>query len=398
MAHADTNQDLHTFFWRRHMNITVLGAGMVGSAIVRDLAREPGFRVTAVDRDGAALASLSALAPVVTMIADLSDPAAVTTVVSPADLVVCAVPGFLGFQTLQAIIQAGKNVVDISFFPEEALLLDDLARERGVTAVVDCGVAPGLCNIMAGYAVGLLDEAHSYSCYVGGLPSVRTWPYEYRSVFSPVDVLEEYTRPARQVERGHEVVHPALSEVELLDLPGVGTLEAFNTDGLRTLRHTLRLPSMKEKTLRYPGHANLMRVFRESGFFGTEPLDVGGQMVRPVDLTSRLLFEQWRPADAAQQEDFTVMQVVVEGSKDGRPTRHSFYLLDRYDRASGVTAMARTTGYTCAIVARQVASGLFGRRGICPPEYLGQTPGCWDDLMAGYVAWGIHVEHTVSEG
>ena len=254
-----------------------------------------------------------------TVQADLSDPAAVTAAVGAADLVVCAVPGFLGFQTLKAILQAGKNVVDISFFPEEALLLDDLAREQGVTAVVDCGVAPGLCNIMAGHAVGLLDEAHSYSCYVGGLPVVRTWPYEYRSVFSPVDVLEEYTRPARQVEHGQEVVRPALSELELLDFPGVGTLEAFNTDGLRTLRHTLRLPFMKEKTLRYPGHANLMRVFRESGFFGAEPVDVGGQAVRPVDLTSRLLFAQWRPADAAEQEDFTVMQVVVEGTKDGRP-------------------------------------------------------------------------------
>jgi lysine 6-dehydrogenase len=244
----------------------------------------------------------------------------------------------------------------------------------------------------------LLDEAYAYSCYVGGLPVIRTWPYEYRSVFSPVDVLEEYTRPARQVENGQEVVLPALSDVELLDFPGVGTLEAFNTDGLRTLRHTLALASMKEKTLRYPGHANLMRVFRESGFFSAEPVNLGGQTVRPVDLTSRLLFAQWRPGDPAQQEDFTVMQVVVAGRKDGRAARHAFYLLDRFDRASGVTAMARTTGYTCALVARQVASGLFARRGICPPEYLGQTPGCWGDLMAGYAARGIHVEHTVSEG
>jgi lysine 6-dehydrogenase len=380
------------------MNITVLGAGMVGSAIARDLAREPAFRVTAVDRAGQALGRLSSLAPVATVQADLSDSAAVTAAVSPADLVICAVPGFLGFQTLKVILQAGKNVVDISFFPEEAFLLDGLAREAGVTAVVDCGVAPGLCNIMAGHAVGLLDEAQSYSCYVGGLPVVRTWPYEYRSVFSPVDVLEEYTRPARQVEHGQEVALPALSEVELLDFPGVGTLEAFNTDGLRTLRHTLRLPSMKEKTLRYPGHANLMRVFRESGFFGAEPVEVGGQMVRPVDLTSRLLFEQWRPAGAAQQEDFTIMQVVVAGIKDGRPVVHSFHLLDRYDRATSITAMARTTGHTCAIVARQVASGLFSRRGICPPEFLGQTPGCWDDLMTGYASRGIHVEHVVSDG
>ena len=393
------------------MRITVLGAGMVGSAIARDLAAEaPGlpalpsagraaragaFSVTAADRDELALAHLRSRAPVQTLRADLADTAVVADLAAAADLVVCAVPGFLGFRTLQAILSAGRDVVDISFFAEDALALDSLARERGVTAVVDCGVAPGLCNIMAGRAVGLLDEAHSYACYVGGLPVVRRWPYEYRAVFSPADVIEEYTRPSRLVEHGQEVVRPALSELELLDLPGVGTLEAFNTDGLRTLRHTLRLPFMKEKTLRYPGHAELMRVFRESGFFGTEPVLVDGQPVSPLSLTSRLLFDQWRMPEG--QADICVMQVIVEGQRGGRPARVTYDLLDRYDPATGISAMARTTGYTCALVVRQVAAGMWRRPGICPPELLGRDQALWDDLMAGYAARGIHITETITD-
>jgi len=125
--------------------------------------------------------------------------------------------------------------VDIAFFGEDPFLLDTLARSKDVTAVVDCGVAPGLCNIVVGYVETRLDFIDRYVCYVGGLPKVRKWPYEYKAVFSPKDVLEEYTRPARFVEFGHQVVKPALTDIELLDFPRVGTLEAFNTDGLRSL-------------------------------------------------------------------------------------------------------------------------------------------------------------------
>jgi saccharopine dehydrogenase-like NADP-dependent oxidoreductase len=180
-----------------------------------------------------------------------------------------------------------------------------------------------------------------------------------------------------------------------LDFPGIGTLEAFNTDGLRSLMRTLRLPFMKEKTLRYPGHADLMRIFRESGFFDPDAVEVEGQRVRPLALTSRLLFEQWRMREG--DEDFTAMQVMVEGRRGGRTVRYTYDLLDRYDRQTGVTAMARTTGYTCAIVARQVLRGLFSRKGICPPEYVGQIPACWEDLVSAYRRRGIRITETITE-
>jgi saccharopine dehydrogenase-like NADP-dependent oxidoreductase len=300
----------------------------------------------------------------------------------------------MGFAALQQVIHAGKNVVDISFFAEDAFALDAQARAQGVTVVVDCGVAPGLCNILAGHAAEQLDQVERYTCYVGGLPIERRWPYEYSVVFSPVDVLEEYTRPARMVEHGRPVTRPALSEVELRDYPGIGTLEAFNTDGLRSLLHTLDAPYMAEKTLRYPGHAELMRVFRESGFLSTSPIDVQGQAIRPIDLTSKLLFEKWRLEPG--QQDLTVMQVVIEGAKEGRRTTYTYNLLDRYDTETGTTSMARTTGYTCAIVTRQVARGLYTEKGISPPEYLGRITSCYEDLMAEHARRGIHVTETIA--
>jgi saccharopine dehydrogenase-like NADP-dependent oxidoreductase len=377
------------------MRITVLGAGLVGSAIVKDLAQEKDFSVTAVDMNQQALEKLASQAPVQVVLADVRQQGRVAALARACDLMVCAVPGFLGFATLKQIIEAGRNVVDISFFAEDALLLDGLARQHGVTAVVDCGVAPGLCNIQAGRVAALLDECTSYSCYVGGLPKVRQWPYEYKAVFSPRDVIEEYTRPARLVEHGQEVVRPALSELEPLDFAGVGTLEAFNTDGVRTLRQTLPMPFMKEKTLRYPGHVNLMRVLRESGFFNPTPIVVDGQPVSPLAVTSKLLFDQWllKPGE----EDITVMQVVVEGRKGDRRLRYTYDLHDEYDRATQTHSMARTTGYTCAIVARQVAHGLFTRKGICPPEYIGAVDACYADLMAGYAARNIRVVESVRE-
>ena len=380
------------------MKVTVLGAGMVGSAIAVDLAQEPELEVAVADVRPEALDRLRAAAPVAatpvaTTQADLRAPGCVGALVAESDMVISAVPGYMGFNTLREVIEAGKDVVDIAFFAEDPFLLDEPARARGVTAVTDCGVAPGLCNIIAGYVDGLLDQTERYVCYVGGLPRIRQWPFEYKAVFSPVDVLQEYVRPARLVEGGREVVRPALSDVELVDLPGVGTLEAFNTDGLRTLCRTLDIPSMREKTLRYPGHANLMRVFRESGFFSEDAVTVDGQEVVPMAVTSHLLFEQWRLAEG--EADFTVMQVVLEGQQDGAPVRYTYNLLDHYDAATRTTSMARTTGYTCAIVARQLLKGLFRQPGICPPEYLGPMPGCYDDLLAGYARRGIRLELEV---
>jgi saccharopine dehydrogenase-like NADP-dependent oxidoreductase len=313
--------------------------------------------------------------------------------VKDADLVVGAVPGHMGFATVKAVLEAGRPIVDISFFEQDPFLLDDLAKSNRLTAVVDCGIAPGCDNIILGYLETLLDRLDRFLCLVGGLPSVRTWPYEYKAPFSPSDVIEEYTRPARYVAHGEVVTLPALSEPELLDFPGVGTLEAFNTDGLRTLLHTVKAPFKKEKTLRYPGHIEKMRVLRETGLFSKDTVDVKGKKVVPLDLTSKLLFSLWQFEEG--EEDFTVMRVEVEGDKGGQRVHYTYDLLDRCDVATGTLSMARTTGYTCTAVVRAVARGLYRVPGISPPEFLGRAPGVYEFVMRELAARGVVFRETV---
>lgn len=353
------------------MKIIVLGAGLVGKAMALDLASEPEFSLTSVDLKQEALAEL-ATAGIKVIGQDISQSEATKDLVSDYDLVINAVPGYLGFQSLKACLEAGRNVVDISFFPENPFELDSLAKGQNITAAVDCGVAPGLSNILAGYGLSQLDKAYSVMIYVGGLPVIRKWPFEYNAVFSPVDVIEEYLRPARCLENGQLVIKPALSEPEFLEFEKLGTIEAFITDGLRTMIETLTVPEMVEKTLRYPGHREKMLALRQAGFFSEQPIEIAGQKVRPVDLSAKILFPRLNVE--AGEEDLTILRVVVSGEKDGQPLRLTYDLFDRFDRKSGIHSMARTTGYTATAVARAVARGLIKKNGIIAPEFLGLEP------------------------
>lgn len=353
------------------MKIIVLGAGLVGKAIALDLASEPEFSLTSVDLRPEALAELAS-AGIKVISQDISQPEATKDLVRDYDLVINAVPGYLGFQSLKACLEAGRKVVDISFFPENPFELESLAKKQKLTAVVDCGVAPGLSNMLAGYGLSQLDKAFSVTIYVGGLPVVRKWPFEYQTVFSPTDVIEEYLRPARCLENGQLIIKPALSEPEFLEFEKLGTLEAFITDGLRTMIETLNVPEMVEKTLRYPGHREKMLALRQAGFFAEQPVEIAGQKVRPVDLTAKILFP--RLNTKAGEEDLTILRVIINGEKDGYPLRLTYDLFDRFDRKSGIHSMARTTGYTATAVARAVAQGLIKKTGIIAPEFFGLEP------------------------
>ena len=363
----------------KKLKIIVLGSGLVGAPMALDLAKDAQFAVTVADLSSESLQKCAVNKAVKTIQADLSDPARVKELVADQDMVLNAVPGFLGYQTLKAVIEAGKNAVDIAFFPEDPFLLDELAKKQKVTAIVDCGVAPGMSNVLVGHVHHLLDSTKSALIYVGGLPETRVWPYEYKAVFSPLDVIEEYIRPARYVENGKLVVRPALSDAEYLNLPGVSSLVAFNSDGLRTLARTLDIPNMKEKTLRYPGHIEKIAVLRETGFFSQEPLEINGVRIRPLDFTARLLFPIWKLQPG--ETDITVMQVVVEGEMKGENVRYTYDLFDRFDVPGNVHSMARTTGYTATAAVRMLARGLYKRQGIIAPEFIGEEPECVDFII-----------------
>lgn len=351
--------------------VLVLGSGLIGHAVAADLSGE--FDVHVADADMHTLEAVSAAFSVTPVHADLSDAARLQHLAREADIVVNALPGHMGFSALSNVIESGTDVVDIAFSPEDPLILHERAEQAGVTAVVDCGVAPGLCNMILGYESTRMEQIDSYSCMVGGLPVERQWPWEYKAGFSPADVIEEYTRPCRMVRDSAQVIYPPLSGLEKVEFKGIGTLEAFHTDGLRTLLKTMQIPNMKEKTLRYPGHVALMEVLSAAGFFNKEKVRIGDQSLSPLEMTSAVLFPQWkmRPDEA----DFTVMRVAIAGRSGGNEVQRVFELFDQFDWKTRTTSMARTTGYTCSAVVRILAEGAVPRRGIIAPEHLGQLDG-----------------------
>lgn len=360
------------------MNIAVLGCGMVGQTIAVDLAKK--HEVTSFDASQTALQAIQAKEPLVKPVqVDLRRHSAYEKMLHPFDLVIAAVPGFMGFQTLEAVIKAKKNVIDISFFPENALQLNELAKNCNVTAIVDCGVAPGVSNLIIGRYNETM-EVEYFECYVGGLPKIRRKPFEYKAPFSPIDVIEEYTRPARLKENGKIIVKPALSEVELIDFDGIGTLEAFNTDGLRSILDTMpHVPNLKEKTLRYPGHAQFVESLKRSGFFSTDIIHVNNISVNPLEFTTAILLKEWKlsPLD----EEFTVMKVVVKGKMNGSETTVEYNLIDFFDPVTRTSSMSRTTGFTCTATANVFAEGLFTQKGVSPPEVVGKDEKCFNYIM-----------------
>jgi lysine 6-dehydrogenase len=374
------------------MRVIVLGAGRVGEAIARDLAANGQFDLKVADVSQTALDRLAAVDGLTTERADLAAPGEIKRVVGGYDLAVGAVPGPMGFATLGRIIEAGVSVVDISFFEEEPWPLNKLAMDRGVTAVMDCGVAPGSSSLIFGRAEASWERVDAFRCYVGGLPVARHWPYEYKAVFSPIDVIAEYTRPARLVKGGKVITKPALTEIEHLDFDEVGTLEAFNTDGLRTLLKTSKVPEMTEKTLRYPGHAERMKMLADIGYFSEKPIEVGGAMVRPIDIAEKLLIPAWRLGEG--EMDLTVLRAEVEGVLRGRQVRRRYDMLDRYDREARITSMARTTGYTCTAMVNVIAKGLYSEPGLSPPELVGRDEACYDFIFDYLAARGVRFEVT----
>lgn len=368
----------------------VLGSGLIGRVIAQDLSKD--MKVTVADHNPDAVKGLY----LNLMMTDLSDTQMVRKLALENDIVVGALPSHMGLKTLQTIIEAGRPYVDISFMDDDPQELHSLATKKGVTAVVDCGVAPGLSNMLAGHATTQLDPCREISIYVGGVPATRTKPFEYKAGFAPADVIEEYTRPARMVEDGKVVVHDPLSGVEHLEFEGLGTLEAFYTDGLRTMLNTLghiQDISLSEKTMRYPGHSELMRVFRETGFFSKEKIKVGGVEVRPLDVAQTLLFPKWKFGRG--ERDLTVMRVEAKGLLGGCDTTLRWNLIDRGEPTEGLLSMSRCTAYPATTMARLVSKGRFNRPGVHPPEAIGMTPGLLDDVLLHLAHKGVTVDYSV---
>jgi len=353
--------------------IIVLGCGRVGKAMCLDLALKQ--TITVVDISIENLKSLSGNENIQTIQLDISNTNELRKLLINFDIVVCAVPGFMGYKTLQTIIEEKKDVVDISFFPEDSLELTKLAKEHNVTAIVDAGVAPGLSNLLLGYYNSIYKVSY-YACYVGGLPIERKEPFEYKAPFSPIDVIEEYTRPARLYENSQIVTKEPLTEKELIEFKKIGTLEAFNTDGLRTLLYTMsHIPNMKEKTLRYPGHADKIEILKQAGFFNTKPIKTNLGDIKPIDFTTKILNNDWFLNE--NELEFTIMKIDVHTKNN----QISIELFDEYNQKTNISSMARTTGYTCTACVAMLLEKKFSEKGLFPLELIGGNKNCYNFII-----------------
>lgn len=349
------------------VKVAVLGGGLVGTPMALDLNKDKNISVKLADisKDRLKRAQSEGVDCQQMNILEENN---LEDFVRDADYVINALPGEVGYQSLKRAVLAGKSGVDIAFYPEDFSELQEIAIEKGVSWVVDMGVAPGMSHLLAAYGTTQLDKTHDIKIYVGGLPKDTHSYWQYKAPFSPSDVIEEYTRPARFVRNGEEVNMPALSETEILEFPVVGALEAFNSDGLRSLIKSLNVKNMIEKTLRYPGYVDKINVLKETGLFSSNEKVINGVNINPLAFVSNLLFDQWKLGE--EDVDFTIMQIRVKGLLNKEEKTIVFDLYDEYCPSTRIHSMARTTGYAATSVLSCMMDGLFNLPGVHPPEML----------------------------
>ncbi len=379
------------------MKFLVLGGGAQGSAAAFDLVRRDDIeRVVIADRVVEKVRPF--LKPylggkLATAEVDAREPSTVRPLMEEADAVVCGLPYFFGFPMAKLAVECEAHYCDLggnTEIVERQKTLDEAARIAGVSVIPDCGLAPGMVNILAQAGIDRMDDAETVRIWVGGLPQDPKPPLNYQVVYSMQGVLDYYTTTSIVLRNGEVTEVGALSELEALEVDGVGTLEAFHTAGgisSMPYRYQGRIPTMEYKTLRYPGHAHIMKAIRELGLISSAPVAHAGREVVPRDLFIDIVSPRLRNPDG---DDLVALRVRVEGRKDGEDAAVQFDLVDRYDDEHGVTAMMRTTGYSLAITALMQVDGRVEQVGaFTPDEVMPATQ--YIDELAGH---GIDIVET----
>lgn len=377
--------------------VLVLGSGLMGPAIASDLLKfkiADHIVITDLDpkrvEEGVRRATRVAGAggqkvpgKIEGKALDLRDRSALVREMRQADVVAGAYPVAAVREVTEACVEAGVSLCDLTGSADgfDIFDYDKAATKAGVTLLPGCGVAPGMTNILAGQGAARLDRADEGVLYVGGLPAKPLPPLEYRIVFSMDTVIDEYCAPCLIVEGGKIVEVEALSGLEDIEFPApVGKCEAFVTYGLGTLSRTgvgLGFKELREMTVRYPGHRDKVLFLRDCGLFSQEPVVVDGVKVVPRRVAGTVLTPLLQRGDAA---DITALRVVVRGDKAGKKTGWVFEMVDHYDRETKVTSMARTTGYTCSIIAGMLLAGHISKRGVAPLEHVFADAGLFAEL------------------
>jgi saccharopine dehydrogenase-like NADP-dependent oxidoreductase len=352
--------------------ITVVGAGNIGMAIVDYLSDD--FDVSVIDISEKALKNLRGVKKFKGKVKDHAD------LVKRSEIIITALPGSASFETISSIIKMGKSVVDVSYMEEDPFLLDNVARENRVFLIPDAGFAPGLSNVLSGYLYKKIDGIKKIEIYVGGLPRERIPPLDYAVTWSVEGLIDEYTRPARIIKNYKIKTVDPLESVEPFCISNIGTFETFISDGLRTMLKTFKIRDMFERTLRYPSHIEKIKLLRDLGFFSKDKING----CSPYEVTISL-FERLR----IDVEDMSILLVRGHGKRV-----EDLFIYDRYDEKSGITSMARMTGYTAASVATIALE--MDEYGVVPPEYFGMDGEYFLKLREKLRKKGIIINETLN--
>jgi lysine 6-dehydrogenase len=362
------------------MRVAIFGAGMMARAVAHDLVRQPDVsEIRVADLDPARLAAFRRFIggrKLRLVEADAAELGEAEEFICGCDVAVSCVPYMFNFELAEAAIACGTHFCDLggnNRVVGEELALDARARRAGVTVVPDCGLAPGLVSVIAADALERLDGCDSIRLRVGGLPRRPKPPLGYAIVFSANGLINEYVEPCAVLRGGRVRMVPALAEVETLDFPPLGRLEAFNTSGgVSTLTRTLRgrVRDLDYKTIRYPGHCEKFRLLFDLGLGSDKPVPVGDRQVSP----RALLIRQLESVLGFEKDDLVLLRADAAGTRRGRPVRVRYRLFDRADRSTGLTAMMRCTGFPAALAALTLGRGGAKRTGALPGE-LAFAPG-----------------------
>ncbi len=378
------------------MKALILGCGNIGSVATQDFAESmSSVEVFVADKNmvrAKEVAKAIGTDNVAGIQLNASNYSELVHTLETFDLVMGFLPGDLGYRLVKACVDAGKDLVDVSYMPENPLTLNDEAARANATIIPSCGLAPGISNILVGHAIRRLDKTQTVHIMVGGLPATPVPPLDYTITFSVDSVIDEYTRKARIIKNSKVIDVEALSGLEEVEFPGVGRLEAFYTDGLKTLLHTVKdVDDMWEKTLRYPGHAKKIELLKTLGFFDEEPIDVNGVSLSPRRLSARLLGQKLLMPGV---KDIVAMKVEVSGVRSGRHVSYAYHLLDQYDERKGITAMARTTAYTASIIAQLILRKVIREKGVVPPERIGMSEEFFSTFLKELRKRGIKITES----
>ena len=360
------------------MKLLSIGCGYIGSVLAEEIVHNLNFeKLIICDSSKGKIDEIAKKLgqKIVPLQLDISNYSNLLEIIDNVDLVIGLSPGSLGFNVMKACVEKKKNLVDLSFMAEDPFFFQKAALEGEVTIIPDCGVAPGLSNILIGKSSSQLDEVEDAIIYVGGLPQKPVPPLNYKVTWCVEDLFEEYTRKAKIIRNGKTVEVDALEGLEEVEFEELGKFEAFFTDGVRTLHHTIKANNMWEKTLRYKGHAEKIKFIRKLGLLKKGPLI-------SINMSPwKFMCKFWEEnLSFFEEKDFVLMRIKISGRKNSTRFLHTYEMIDYFDEKRNITAMGRSTAYTAFAVIKLMIENRIDRKGVIPPEILGMDNKLFEEI------------------